>query len=832
MTRTTFRSAVLLFAVLLAIGGWWVWRDGSAGTDRTKALEFAGSQQGTEQSADASVLEEAVVLKTSRELQVDAEAEKSWIDIRLQGAVLGEGLMGQVRDAGGDLLVETAADGNARLGLEPAPSGPLRFTATGYQARVLALPGELFEGPWVVRLEPLLSTTILTVAPDGGPIANVAIRVSRQDARAAARPWASTLDPLNQAVIEGRTDALGRFSFPLAGLAVAELTLASGDSQRVQLAGGEELRIVIEPENASIVFLDAASGVPLAGFVLSVREPLAARQTRARRVTDDQGRILVPAGTRELIAELTDARWTSAECDDNARVTDLGNGYSFRFNDLVAGDLFEIRVECCGVSLRLVDAESGELLTGRVGVRYEMGFDRGEQGTRWSPVPFQQTEADLVRGELLLGCAYLSSSTPHRIRLELPGYETMFLLTSELESNAPTKVLMLQPGDRRVRVRVLFADGSPVRGSFGVLDEASGSRYQKLKSDEQGRLNELPWGGEGLEIFYTSMEPLFETDPPQAAHRGFGGGGPALRSIGRIDREAIEAGDATLRLHVSPVRGSLSIRGLPEGAPVLLALSEEGGRQRASRVTAGVAFFEALAVGSYIVGPAAWLDGLESQNQGPTSDDAIELVLEVEAGETNESRWDPRWQMQSALEGQILCDPGMLAELTLRAWYGTRVGRTTEFGGRLRIYLDDEGRYRIPAGEPRPEVLLVCTANSSFWIQVLQAFDAGQDTRVKLGSMTLEWQGERPEEGVVTVLYWGTEVAFDAEFNERSPHGFALKWNTLGPLRLNAVPTSVRDVRIDVGRDGRRAFPVVIVDGEDTRVPLFRGGGEEVPLGR
>ena len=161
-----------------------------------------------------------------------------------------------------------------------------------------------------------------------------------------------------------------------------------------------------------------------------------------------------------------------------------------------------------------------------------------------------------------------------------------------------------------------------------------------------------------------------------------------------------------------------------------------------------------------------------------------------------------------------MCDPRMISELALRPWYATRSGNILAFDD-VRIYLDADGRYRIPAGEPRPEVLLVCTANSSYWIQVLQAFEPGQDIELALGRMILEWEGPPPQGESVTVLYWPQELVFDTDFLDQNPHGYYLTWNTRRPLTLSAVSVFVRDVRIDAGHDPRVAFPVTIRAGEE-----------------
>jgi hypothetical protein len=826
MMRSRLRLAAILSAALVVVAGLLVPWVGEAESLRP-AVSPAEDQPATE--LDGPRGERA---PRRDGLGAPSPSPRS-LTVRLLDATLAEPLLGSVLDSRGALLGETGDDGRARIVLRTGTTSALQFRAEGYEPHRAEPPAENPPGEWTVHLEPSLVTTVETVTPSGAPLEGIEVRVAPSSRFDSKGTWRALPPPANLQWLAGRTGPDGRWTFPLAVRALGEVRSPGGGVTRVKLVPGETARVTIAPGVATLRFVDAVSGAPLPGFVVQTRDALDPRQGPLYRETDALARLQVNPGSTELIVELPDPSRRNATCEADPRVTRMGEGYAFRFSGLLAGDTIELRVERCSVEVQLVDALSGEPVAGRVEVQYENSYTDPGLGPIWSPSMRLRSEFELVEGSFALGCAYLTNSPRRRLRLEVPGYGPAWVRHDGLQKNGPTVTVPLQPGQKTVLLRVVYADGSPFLGTLAVRDDGSGSLTPRMLTSPEGRLEPLPWSGEDLTVFvFSNAAPgpaAFQAAPTHPY------GGTARHLLGRVEAGDVREGACTLTLDFTPPHGSLTVRGVPPGGPVLLALDVDGARHRASdRIGAEVRFTD-LPPGPYLVGTEGWIAGLVSQGlvpgQDPGQDPGQALVTAVEPGRESYVDWDPRWWLETPLEGRVLCPPDMLSELALRPWYGGRTG-SVQPRDTLRIYLDPEGNYHIPAGEPRPEVLLVCTANSSYWIQVLQAFEPGQDTEVPLGRLTLEWEGSPPSGENVTVLYWATELDFDTEFIDDRPNGYYLEWNTRSPLVLNAVSTSVRDVRLDVDKDRRIAFPVTIREAADTRLSVRRGGGTPVPLGR
>lgn len=834
MARSTLRLAVVASAALVLLG-WLLFAvidPGEFGESSDAPLDMVQSRAhvdalgGAERAADPRDPERSVLAEKSQ--------DGRWYRIRLLDATLGEPLVGSVWSAQGARLCETGRDGRARVQLEQAAPPALEFRAAGYVPRKLAPLAADLEHEWLVRLEPERVTTIETVTQDGTPVAGVEVRIAAQAHLEANRPFPrfrSLPPPPDLTWLEGTTDASGRLSFPLAVRAVAQLHPPGGSLVEVQLVPGETARVTVALETATLLFVDAQSGAALPGFVVETRDALDPRHRPLRQETDAQGELRVPTGRREFVVVLKDVSRKDATCAADVRVTRLNDGYAFRFSEILAGETFEIQVERCSVGLRLVDALSGEPLVGRVEVRFERAYEDPELGPIWSASKILRSEHDLASGGFSVGCTYIGTSPLRRLRLTVAGYAPAFIQHAALVENGTTTTVPLQPDNRTVRVQVIYADGSPFLGSLSVRDDGTGSITSRLPSNSEGRLEPITWSGGDLTVFCFSHEPPGQLRALAPNRDGHLHGGLRRHLLGHIAANDAGGGAATLTLEYSPLYGMLTVHGAPQDAPILMARDVDGILHRATRVAETQVVFERLPAGEYTVGTQAWLELLRTQGLDTESYAAQSLLTRVEVGRPGELDWDPRWRLEAPLEGRVRCDPSMLSELALRPWYATRSGNVRASDD-VRIYLDAEGRYRIPAGEPQPEVLLVCTANSSYWIQVLQAFEPGQDTELALGRMTLEWDGPPPPGESVTVLYWPQEPVFDTEFLDLDPNGYYLEWNTRRPLALSAVSTFVKDVRIAVGRDPRVAFPVAIRAGEETRLSVRRGGGRPVPVGR
>ncbi|MEE8468909.1 MAG: hypothetical protein V3T22_10650 [Planctomycetota bacterium] len=630
MARSTLRLAVVACAALVLLG-WLLFAAIDPGESRESsdaALDVVQSQarvdalDGAERAAaqrdpERSVLERSVLAE---------EFENGrWYRIRLLDATLGEPLVGRVLSAKGVQLCETGRDGRARVQLEQTAPPTLEFRVAGYVPRKLAPLAADLEGEWSVRLEPELVTTIETVTRDGTPVAGVEVRIAAQAHFEANRPFPrfrSLPPPPDLTWLEGTTDASGRLSFPLAVRAVAQLQPPGGSLVEVQLVPGETARVVVALEIATLLFVDAQSGVALPGFVVETRDALDPRQRPVRRETDAQGELRVPTGRREFVVVLKDVSRKNATCAADVRVTRLNDGYAFRFSEILAGETFEIQVERCSVGFRLVDALSGEPLVGRVEVRFERAYEDPELGPIWSASKILRSEHDLASGGFSVGCTYIGTSPLRRLRFTVAGYAPAFLPHAALVKNGTAATVSLQPDQRTVRVQVLYADGSPFLGSLSVRDDGTGSVTSRLPSDSQGRLEPIAWNGGDLTVFCFSHEPPGEVRslaPSKAEHLH---GGLQRHLLGYIAAVDAGGGAATLTLEYAPLYGMLTVHGAPQDAPILMARDVDGILHRATRVAETQVVFERLPAGEYVVGPQAWLELLYTQGLDTDSEAA------------------------------------------------------------------------------------------------------------------------------------------------------------------------------------------------------------------
>ncbi len=745
-----------------------------------------------------------------------------WLKVHLVGAPFSEPLLGQIESEMGQFLGGTDAQGFGLIRLDPNVASPLTFQATGYEPQQRVFEASSADREWAVELVPLLSATVEVVTPQGAPVEGVEVRIRRDSYKHPGNSWRSSPLPVGSVQLKGTTDSAGRFSCPLVGLAVAEIHSPYGGIVSARLAPGETVRVLVHFEGATLTFVDGTSGDPLADFLVETLDTLNPRAREVRRTTNSQGEIFLAAGSRELVVELKDLSSRSASCTPHPRVTQLGSGYAFRFSDLQDGDAHEIRVERCSYRLKLVDSQTGQPINGRVDVQFESGIQPKDQDPRWVAISSLSFEARLVDGEFEVDCPYISSRGVNRLRLTVSGYSPALVPHSRLTKELVPNTVVMTLGTSHVRLRVLYANGEPCLGRFVIADLATGSHSAIVKNNSEGYLPALAWGGGDLDVFNLSRKNAEQSK--LAGHSSGGFGGPNdKRLMGHVRRNEVIDGLATLTLDSVPESGRLEIQAVPVGAAILFALDEDGNRRQASDQNDHISVFDGLPNGEHVVGPARWLDLLETQFLRYSETQWKLLATQVTADKTNVTQWDPRWQLQSPLEGRVHCAPESLSELALRPWYAYREGRVGPKDD-VRLFLDAQGRYRIPAGEPRPEVLLVCPANSSLWPQVLQAFEPGQDCTLSFGSMTLEWEGERPKDGTVTAFFRPEDPAFDTQFIELQLNSRDRAWNMLQPLTFGSVSTDVRKVGFNLRSGETFSLPVEIRVGENTLVRVRKDG--------
>ncbi len=829
MRPLTFLVAILLLALVL--GGFYFSRDHfgeQLSPESADVVTISKPAQGKNVGQDS---------ENTRSMVLEPEPLPNTgprvLNLRLLSSGFDEPILGKVLIPDGACLIETDRQGQASLTFTSVSPQTLEFRADGYATLRADLP-MTDTAEWIVHLVPKSTTNLIVTDSLGLPVRKARV----QTAPLSTRDWTpSFLGHPPQPEVDwkrGFTDKEGLFSWPLASPAIAEVFAPNGLAARVQVSPGETVRITLATETAVLEFVDAESGEPLPNFAITLEHALSPGHGPIELTTNPQGIIQVPANQRELVVCLSDPSSDQAVTNANPRTTRHGDGYSFRFDNLRPDERITIRVTRCSVAIQMIDSTNLEPITGSVTIDNQRRYESPEHGETWISSSSLRRTATLDEGLVAIDCTYLTKKG--RLCLQVPGYAPVFVPQAELEKNGQTTRVLATPNAQELRVRVLFADGTPFISKLIVFDDQTRNFSDKTATNMAGWAGPLPWGGGSVTLFCWSYvepgQPGSQAPPPSG---GLGGNGPTRKLLGTLAASDIHSGIGTLVLKISPTYGGLQITGCPDDAPVLEVVDADGIRHRSHHQNNQGVFFESLIPGPYLAGPPAWLDALQSQGVGAADRNPSPLLLLVQEGEILQSPWDPRWRMEESLQGRVICPSGQLSELALKPWYANATGWIGPRDNN-RIHLLPDGRYEIPAGSIRPEALLVCTSNSSYWIQVLQAFEPGQDTQVSLGRMVLTWQGPPPNTETVTILYWAYDLEFDMPFTEHNPHGYYLEWNTQAPLHLGAVSTHVTDVRCDMAfgdeKEQRFAIPVTIEDGKTTHVTIGQGLGEVVPLGR
>ncbi len=742
------------------------------------------------------------------------------VRLRLVDATLGTPVLGQVLGPGGEVLGESDLEGQLVLAEIGDPLPTLIFTASGYRRVSRAPEPADLAGEWVVELVPELVSSVIAEDELGNRIEGVEVRIGPKPPRKASLHVGPSAERPESWPLAGMTGAEGRFEFALARMAVAELRSSQNSVALVQLSPGESARVVLQRQPAILRFVDSGSGQAIPGFLVATRDGLASRELKVQRQANARGELTVPAGRRKWIVQLLDPTRSDAHCADDPRVTVGSEGYEMSFEALLPGEVVTVHVERCGVLLQLVDAVTGMPLVAVAEVDYERFREHKDKGVSWRPRTILHQSMVLDDGGLALGCLYLpklrdeNARRRERLRLVVEGYRPTWLTGADLEENAPRREVQLVPGARLVRVQVLYADGVPFAGKLRLRDGVSRSVSITAEPDSKGCLPAIDWGGGEIQVSCSRWkDPKVEAASPFDPERDQNKEGSFV--LGTVPAADIVDGQARLVLPYAPARCALEVRGVPQGAPALVAIDLEGARRRSTRI-GDVARFVDLPPGLHLIGSTEWVVRVEGQVEWEAWDRfAVTLV----GGEERSIDWDPQWWLTDEIRGRITCAPESMAELFLRPWYGGREVRVPPKDD-LRIHLDQDGGYLIPVGEPRPELLLVCKVGSDSWTPVLMALEPGQDAHVALGTVVVEWGGAPASGSNSKVSYRCGHPDLGVPFTNQRHTRDSTDWNRLSPLTLSAVPIGVTELRVSLKGYAQAAFPLVVHEGGVTRIQV------------
>lgn len=709
----------------------------------------------------------------------------------------------------------------------------LRVRAQGYREANVDLTARAGAGEVEVRLLPARSAELLAEYEGGTPLVDARIEwgpAPTHSERGESLGWLQSRRPLRGSHGSTRTNAAGRARLELAGPAFVTLfEPENGTASNLELRPGESKRLVLAAP-LRLRVLDHASGAPLGGLGLDLWSPTDVHALVDSVVTDGEGWALYrPRRYPILVRRQGAAMWQGALLSNDPNVTLLGprlpQATLARIEARPAPGEVTLRVHRTSGRVRLVDDDSGEPLAGParvsrpekdcgligrptfcsiLGTRSSFGSSDGPyallegyldlpillrfEGEGNEPIPAYRDVAFVAEGY-------------HPVRLsELPNVD---LIGGEIP------VIRCRRAVQR-SVRVTYEDGAPFRGTVAIHSLDPDVFSWSAPGRKDGLHGPFDWYGSALAVDL----------------------GQAQRWDLEIPRAALDSADtATL---VIPARaGTIVVEGVPAlNTTSLVAKPLAASGYTPTALLEGEVHFEHLPPGTYLVGPREWVQGVEPQTFRPSvTGELIELSarLVVGPGVVRRMNWNPNWAGAVAREGTIRVSGSAPIEVILVPRYapplpeGETPGPVIPFLslGRSspRIPLDAHGRYRIEAGDPVPDRIALCVADpieewgSSGGLRVLDAILPGESADIATASLSLVWEGPPGDRSVIVEYDLPTDAYRRALKTVRG--GFTTRWWTSAPLRLDAVPLGVREIRVQ-----GQSIPVALRAGQDTALAV------------
>jgi hypothetical protein len=721
----------------------------------------------------------------------------------------------------------------------------LKAEAAGWKWLRLSAPGyvdaEVLRSAWPsgvdveCRLRPSTWTTIVIEYEDGTPAAGLEVdwraAIDRPD-RAKILDWIDSSAQVQGTRLTRVTDSMGISK--LATGAPALLTVRggarSGWFKSYLAAPGEELRVRIPNETASLIVLDARTRTPLRGVQLDLWYPCEVAAMSQRVESDADGRIPVLPNSLPILVRSPGAVVVQRE------LVPLGPGMTrygaagveggrlmLRLDAITESREWPIGIQSFGLQLLLLDDASGAPVDARVRVSRRnpavCGLQPATRATACTALsprsPFQSPDevCRSVNGVLDVSCGVFMDSE------SAPSFRAQCDLVVTAEGFAPASFRFTPPASGPLegpievrlhraaarRLNVHYSDGSACREEL-ALYAPLGDVYCLRTTSQDGIYGPFDWPGGELLL------------------KVHGRWGPR---VSPADLESSELVDVL----IDEQTGSITLTGVPKTYPrsELVAKSDIGPSGICYPLTmlgADRSRFDGLPPGSYLVGPRRWVEVLELQSV--RAREAAEEVTPtsirtvVTAGQDTELSFQPSWSAGRLIEGEIkLRAPGFLRPVVM-PWYspnGSAVGDGAEpisilglTRTRSRVKIDSTGNYRIEEHDPVPALLVVAVLDETVWggineMHIVEILEPGKSAEIELGSISLRWEGAALEKPIVV------EYSIE-EANYRHPaKSFFAKvrqwWNTKAPLTLHGVPRHVKELKlqrkpvaVEFGADG------------------------------
>ena len=210
--------------------------------------------------------------------------------------------------------------------------------------------------------------------------------------------------------------------------------------------------------------------------------------------------------------------------------------------------------------------------------------------------------------------------------------------------------------------------------------------------------------------------------------------------------------------------GSLVVQGESGSLPPLVCQDEGRSSVRPSFNDGADCRFERIPAGRYVVGPHEWV-----LQKCTSTEDFTLLSVEVRSGETTIIQANPEWALQGDILGRVVMEPG-LPPPTLIAAYSLPVGPVIPRDTCDRVWLEEDGSYRIRSGVPVPKALVA----AELWggvFRIRGVFEPGGVASLNEVVVELSRASKVAEEGVFDISYTLGEDWTDVPVHEHLRDG-------------------------------------------------------------
>lgn len=717
-------------------------------------------------------------------------------------------------------------------------AGRISIRAAGYDPESIAVPADDVDAA-VIRLTPNRRATITVLQSDQSPAPGVLVIVKM----ALERPEAISLDKWLDGdahqlgkPVERTTDPQGTVSIAIGERAIATIRDPTSDYYTSIRIWPEASRTVIIPSSPIVLrFVNERDGSPVTALSIESWCPRDVDALAVTGVTNGDGLVRIfPTIMPLIVRKKGNATWQGRLVSRSPWTSSCGLMPSLQPMIRLASPPqqegpIEVGVSY-GMRARLVDAQSSRPVSSpvRIQVRTRKEHVRSEDHAPSSlsilgaACAFNRPDAIFLPVDGYIEMpnwiaspqSLLDGTDPSsELVLTSKGYESLVVhtVTPKSVEDGGIPVFQLKAMEER-RLKIIHSDGVPCNSATYVYSPVADTYCWSSVGNPTGVHGPFDWNEGSIKVTVAD----------------------APGSVFTLDAKIIqESQTITLELPF-PTGGIRLIGEYPTANVNLIAkrgVGSEGRVYTSSRDDGADRLFLGLCPGPYLVGPEQWVLSSEfhsvQASLGSKQPDKACLV-QVKGGEVTAAAWPSMQLAQADLVGTVrIAGARPITPLLIPDYELAEAVHDTEstvsirmLFSRLspRISLDNDGAYRIRAGEPQPRMIAVCIPDDARWgdtngLRVVETILPGESTTVDVGDVQLKWEGAIP----VRPLSVGYELSLAAL--RHRVQTFHRKWETNWdpetPLIIPDIPVYVQSLKV-----GARLVDISIRPGSTSLVTI------------